>query len=207
MNTKTQQHGLTLIELLVTIFGFTLVVAGLFGLFSGIFRESSRQGSVLADSDQARKVSAQISFELRNLAPSATGGYGLATAQSQQITFYANVDGGSDIEKVRYYTQSNSLYRGITKPSGNPVTYATSNEVTYLVQKNLANGSNPIFDYYDGTYAGGASGQLSQPVNVTSVRYIKITMKVFNKAALDTSKSFNVTTGVAIRGYKSNLGD
>ncbi len=206
-NSLFLQVGFTLIELIVGIAIFTILALGIIVLVSNILTSSSQQSGLLADSDQGRKLAFRIMGEVRNGSTSNTGAYTLATADAQQLIFYSNVDGGVDIERVRYYLASGSLYRGIVKPTGSPLTYNLGSETSSVVQKNVANGAIPLFYYYDDTYDGTSDTFLAQPVNVTDVRMIKLNLRVYNKAGKTNTNYYTVTASGTIRGLKTNLGN
>ena len=155
----------------------------------------------------ARKLAASLTWELRNAVTGNTGAYALEQAGDQQIIFYSNVDKDSYIERVRYFISQGSLQRGVTKPSGNPLVYNSANETVKIVQNNLANGSNKLFYYYDGTYNGVSGSPITQPVNVSLVKYVKLDLRVFKKAGVVNTNYYSVTSGAAIRSLKSNLGN
>lgn len=199
------EPGFTLIEMLVAIFGFTLIIWGLIGLVSNVFLASSQQSSLLNDTDQARRLAFNIAFQLRNGQTGSDGSYVLNMAGDQQLIFFANVDNTPSVERVRYFVQNGQLWEGITSYNG--TTYNTSTEATTLVQNDLANGNNPVFYYYDGNYIGSSTQvSLSQPVNVTQVKYIKVNLQIFNKAGVKNTNTYTVTSGAAIRNLKTNLG-
>ena len=204
-NRKSQQ-GYTFIELVVTIFGFTLIIWGLVGLFSHIFSVSSQQGGLLSDSDQARKLAFQITSELRDGQSAQTGAYVLDTAGAQEIIFYSpNTDSDSGVERVRYYVQGGKLWKGVTQYNGS--SYDTSTESTTVVQNNLANGASPVFYYYDGSYVGSSTQtSLAQPVSVTRVKFVNVTLQIYNKAGVNKTNTYTVTSSAAIRNLKVNLG-
>jgi type II secretory pathway component PulJ len=199
------KRGFTLIELLVSIFGFSLIIWGLVGLYSNIFSISSQQGSLLSDTDFARKLAFQVANELRDAQTGGTGAFVLDTAGDQQLIFYSNADYDAPIERIRYYVQNGQLWKGVTGYNG--ATYNTSTEVAAVVQKDLANGANPIFYYYDGSYVGSSTQvSLAQPVNVTLVKFIKVSIQIFNKAGVKNTNTYTVTASAAIRNLKTNLG-
>lgn len=208
-NTKkgSAQSGFTLIEVVISIAIFSLIAYGIIFLVSNIFGSAQGQTTLLADSDQARKMSSNIMNELRNCQTSSTGAYPLATVDDQTLMFYSNIDSDSYIERVRYYVQSGKLYKGVLKPAGNPLVYNPANEQSVVVQSNLANGANPVFYYYDKDYDGSANNFLSQPVNVTAVRHVKLDLRIFNKAGVLNNNYYAVISSGSIRNLKSNLGD
>jgi type II secretory pathway pseudopilin PulG len=199
------RKGFTLIELLVALFGFTLIIFGLASLFSGIFATSNQQGGLLRDNNQAQNLAFEIAGELRNAQTGDNGAYVLDTAGSQQIIFYSATSQNPAIQRIRYFVQNGQLWKGITFYNGS--TYNTSTETTYDVQNDLANGANPVFYYYDGTYTGSSTQvSLTQPVNVTQVKFVKVYLQIYNKAGVNNTNSYSVTAGAAIRNLKTNLG-
>jgi prepilin-type N-terminal cleavage/methylation domain-containing protein len=201
------RRGFTLVELIVGIAIFTILALGIIVLVSNILTSSSQQSGLLADSDQGRKLAFRIMGEVRNGSVSSTGAYTLDTASDQQLIFYSNVDGGVDIERIRYYLSGGSLYRGVVKPTGSPLAYNLGSETSSVVQKNVANGAIPLFYYYNDSYDGTSDIFLTQPVNVTDVRMVKLNLRVYNKAGKTNTNYYTVTASGTIRGLKTNLGN
>lgn len=199
------ENGFTLIEIIITIFCFVLIAWGLIGLVSNIFFSANQQSGLLAISDQARKLSSQMVYEIRDAQTPPTGAYILDTAGDQQLIFYSNSDIDSAIERIRYFVKNGQLWKGITEYSGSG--YSTSTEKTALVLNNLANGSSPVFYYYDGSFTGSSTqSSLVQPVSVTAVKFIKVNLQIYNKAGVNNANTYNVTASAAIRNLKTNLG-
>lgn len=198
--------GFTLIELIVAVAIFSILILGVMALISNTFTVNRQQGGLLADQDQVRKVSFQVMSEVRNGTSSNVGAYPIDTAGDQQLIFYANIDGGLDIERVRYFVQNGKLYKGVVKPAGNPLTYNVASETTVVVQNNLAAGAAPIFYYYNDTYDGVTGAPLVQPVNVTAVRFVRIALPIANKAGVTNTNSYTVTAMATLRNLKTNLG-
>jgi len=201
------RKGFTLIEVVVTIAVFTLIAYGTLALISGLFSDSSQQSRLLSGGDQARKAAFKITNELRNAAVANTGAYSLAEASAQQLIFYSNLDGGTDIERIRYFVQNGALYKGVIKPSGTPLSYNPVNETVNVVQNDLGNGSSPVFYYYDDTYDGTVDNYLVQPVNINQVRLVKLVLRVINTGGKSGTNTYTVTAQAAIRNLKTNLGD
>jgi type II secretory pathway pseudopilin PulG len=201
------RQGFTLVELIIAIAGFTIIILGVVSLTSNVFTTNRQQGTLLADQDQARKLAFTAMTELRNGVASNVGAYALAEASAQQLTFYSDIDGGTDVERIRYFLQNGELKKGIVKPTGNPLAYNFGTETITTVQKNVANGANPIFYYYDGSYTGVTENPLAQPVNVTSVKLVKISLDISNKAGVRNTNKYTVTAIGAVRSLKTNLGN
>ena len=200
------EHGFTLIELVVAIGIFAILSLGVIGLMASVFSTATKQGNSIANADQTRRLSNQIMQELRNAVTASNGAHPIATANAQELTFYSNVDGGTDVERVRYYLSAGQLRRGIVKQSGNPVGY-TGTETSRVVQNDVANGATPLFYYYDENFDDSTDTALVQPVNIAVVTYIKLNISVYKKTSSTSSTSFTVDSGSALRSLKSNLGD
>lgn len=200
------QKGFTLIEIVVAIFVFSMISFGLIALMSNIFTFNRQQGLLLSAADQARQVATKIMNELRNAQTGMDGAYPLNLAQSQQLVFFSNADKDSGIERVRYYLQNGKLYKGLTEYNG--TTYNTSTETSLLVQNDVANSSStPLFYYFDGSYYGGAAqNPLAQPFSPTAVTFIKLNLRVYNKAGVKNSNFYTITAAGAMRNLKTNLG-
>jgi prepilin-type N-terminal cleavage/methylation domain-containing protein len=201
------QRGFTLLELIVVIAIFALMSLSAVVLVSNILTGSNKQAALLANIDQARSVSFRIMQELRNAVPSNTGSYALETCDAQQLVFYTNIDGGSDVERVRYYISGGKLYRGIVKPTGNPLSYNIGAETSTVVQNDIGNGASALFSYYPDTYDGTSGSALATPANVTLVRFVRINLTVLNKAGQVGTNTYTVTAGASVRNLKTNLGN
>jgi hypothetical protein len=95
------------------------------------------------------------------------------------------------------------LKKGVTTPSGSPLSYSSA-EVTTTVVHSVRNAtSTPIFEYFDSSY-DGTSAPLSSPVAISVVRLIRVTIVVDT----DPNRPFRaktVTTQVSLRNIKDNL--
>ena len=134
---------------------------------------------------------------------SANGAYPIAAAGTSSITFFSDTDKDGTEEQVRYYLASSTLYRGIVKPSGSPLTYSGS-ETRRVLATGLRNSSTtPVFEYFDGSYAG-TSTPMTYPLAITSVRLVKVNLTIDtdpNKAPI--LRTF--TTQTVLRNLKDNL--
>lgn len=203
---KIRQAGFTLIELVIAIFIFSLIAYGIIFLTSNIFTAATGQTSLLADTDQARKLVFQVVTELRNATYGSDGGYPLNSAQDQQLVFYSNANSDVYPERIRYYVQNSKLYKGVTGWNGSAYNPAT--EQVVLVQSDLANGTSPVFYYYNDSYTGSSTqAALSQPINIPQVKYIKINLQLTNVAGGTKKGVYTVSSGASFRNLKTNLGN
>ena len=108
--------------------------------------------------------------------------------------------------RIRYYLATSTLYKGVIVPSGSPLTYNLGQEKILTVQTDLISTTTPIFYYYDGNY-NGSSTPLTQPVNTTQIKYVKINLNILKQNTISDSSTFNISTGASIRNLKTNLGN
>ncbi|HPU92366.1 MAG TPA: hypothetical protein PLD97_02090, partial [bacterium] len=115
------------------------------------------------------------------------------------FTFYSDIDADSYPEKVRYFISGSVFKKGVTKPSGNPLTYNPLNEVVVDVVHDLTAGQQP-FLYFDSSYTG--SGQaLSFPVNILNIRVIHLSLTIDQKPSV-SPLPITVSSKVELRNLK-----
>lgn len=201
-----KNSGLTLIEMLMAIFVSSLLIMGSISLFKVVFTGSKQQTAMLGSADQARKVSFNFVNEMRNATTGNDGSYPINLANNTSLTFYSNYGASTgQINRYRYYTSNQKLYKGTIVPTGNPLTYNSANETTKLIHSGLASTSATIFKYYDGNFAG-TSSPLTQPVNVNQIKFVKIDLLLLTQNTKASTTTYTVSAGTAIRSLKTNLG-
>lgn len=189
--------GFTLIEAMVSIVIFSMIIYGITYLVSGILTNTGLQSKVLDNNDQARKVATAFSNEVRGAAVSATGSFPIESATSQQIIFYTQTP--TTINRIRYYLLAGKLYKGVTVPTG--ALYNLAQEVVTVVQSAVASAAgDTIFTYYD---QNGTA--LVSPVNLTQVRNIGITLKIYLQGSRNNINTYTVESSATIRNLKDNL--
>jgi type II secretory pathway pseudopilin PulG len=143
-----------------------------------------------------------LSMAMENLREASygdDGSYPISNVATSSITFYADINGDGEVEKVTYYVLGNTLYRGIVNSTGTPPTYtgqpqATSTLATYVVNST----STPIFQYYD-----NQGNLLSSPVNISAIASILTTLKI----DIDQSRSpstYTLIGSATLRNLRSN---
>ena len=108
-------------------------------------------------------------------------------------------------EQIRYFLSDKDLKRGIIKPSGSPLSYNSANEQISTLVTGINNGVSPIFEYFDSSYTG-TSTPLVQPVQITQVRLVRVTLKI--EEDTNPTKTIGpviVTSQVFLRNLKDNL--
>lgn len=200
-----QKHnaGVTLIELLISIFILTLIWLAVSAFQKDVFSLNSAISNSLNAQQDARRAFKTMAAEIRGASPSSTGAYAVSQANSTVFIFYSNIDSDQLIERIRYFLDGNTIKRGVLKPSGNPLAYNSANESTSEVVHYVANGATPIFQYYDSNY-DGTTPPLGEPVNTQAIRLIQVTAVIDLDAARPPSP-VTLTTQVSMRNLKDNL--
>jgi type II secretory pathway pseudopilin PulG len=199
---KQNKAGFTLVEILVAIFIRTLIMVAIINFQINVFSLNKISSNNLNAQTDARKTLKNMTAELRSMSPSDNGSYAIALTATSSITFYTDIDNDNSKEQIRYFQEGTNLKKGITKSSGG--VYNPGNESLTNLISDLANSSSsPIFYYYDKNY-DGTSAPLTYPLNIPSIRLIKIDIlidKDLNKAP----EAMNITTQVSLRNLKDNL--
>ncbi|MFA7314575.1 MAG: prepilin-type N-terminal cleavage/methylation domain-containing protein [Candidatus Magasanikbacteria bacterium] len=205
---KTKK-AFTLIELLVVIFIMLVLIVGSVQIFIVGNRNINIMWEQLATQNQANFAVNRFIDYTRTAEVSSIGAYPLEVTNPYELTFYANVDSDSLIEKVKFWLDSNNNFeQSITKPnmSSGQLSYDTTDGATETVLQLAHSISNfaiskPIFLYYDKYYNG--SGDALVNFNTTDVRMIKLQLQLER----DVTKSpvpLNVESTVLVRSLHNN---
>ena len=197
------KKAFSLIEIIIVVAIASAIFIAVFDFGNSIFSLNSDAQKNLSAQSGARRVLKDMAKGLRSASPSSTGSYPIALASTTALTFFVNIDSDLYKEQIRYFLQDKELKRGIIKPSGNPLSYNPASEQLITLVGDINNGASPIFEYFDSSYAG-TSTPLVQPVSITEIRLVRITLKIEK----DPNKSLGpliVTSQVFLRNLKDNL--
>jgi hypothetical protein len=163
----------------------------------------SLQGGLNAQID-ARHVVKVVVTELREVGPSALGGYSIDLASSTGITFYSDINNDGLKDRVRYFLSGREVKRGVTSPTGNPLVYNSANEqLTTLISDFVASSTRPLFQYYTDTYTGNTP-PMTYPIDIQSIRFVKVTV-IIDKDPNRSPGEMVVSSQVNLRNLKDNL--
>lgn len=201
---KTRPSGFTLLEVLLALGIFSLLIVGIVSFFIAGFKNKEIIFEQLSVQSEARKMAQDFVNELRSATVSSIGAYPLATAGTSTIVFYTNLDTDTYRERVRYFVDGTIIKKGIIKPDGNPLTYNPVSEIITESVHSVMATTTSLFTYYDQSYNGGAtSTALNQPVNVSQVRVVGLTVTL-EKNPLVSPAPLTVEAKTEIRNLKSN---
>lgn len=199
------KKGVTLVELLVTISIITVIGFLVSNFQRDVFSlNSSLQSSLSAQLD-GRKIVKNMVGELRSASPSSLGAYPIVSIGTSTITFYSDTNNDGLKEKVRYYLDAptKKLKKGVITPSGSPLTYSGSEELSIVINDVVNGTSTPIFTYYDSNYTGTTS-PLTYPIDTLAVRLVKVNV-IIDKDPNRSPVPITVSSQVSIRNLKNNL--
>lgn len=200
---RGHESGFSLIEVLVGIGISTIIGIAIYSFQRDVFSINRVIVSNLSVQGEVRRTLKIMSAEIRTASPSSLGAYALTQTATSSFTFYSNIDSDASKERVRYFLSGTTLKKGIIKPSGSPLTYNPANELVTDLIHDLANAATSTFTYYDEDY-DGTSPPLAEPIDISAVRLVKITL-VIDKDPAALPASMTLTTQVSIRNLKDNL--
>jgi hypothetical protein len=196
--------GILIVEIIIVIAISTLLVLAIGSFQRNILFFTGFLEDSISGAQDARAVLRTITREIRSASPSNLGTYTIAIASPQTFTFYSDIDDDGLKERVRYFLDGTDLKKGVITPSGDPLVYNPASEIiTAVLVHNVRNGEQDIFNYYDTNY-DGTTDPLPEPIDIISVRLIKITIVIDADPNRDPpAKTF--TSQVSMRNLKDNL--
>ncbi|MDP3880690.1 MAG: prepilin-type N-terminal cleavage/methylation domain-containing protein [bacterium] len=198
-----QQRGFTLVEILVAM-SITVVVAILITQFIGSITEfNQRFNRTLVGQEQASQTLQIMIPEIRSAAQSNVGNYPIEEAATSSFTFYSDIDKDGLYERVRYYLDSDgeTFSKSIIKPSGEPLTYSSSSEITRPMMTGIQMGTSSIFTYYDMHSTGTQSVALPAPVDVLEVKTVNIRL-IFDEGSTERPVIKSVENQATVRNLR-----
>jgi len=200
---SNQKKGFSTVEIIITMFILVIIGSALINFIISIFSLNKITNENLIAQESIRRIFKIMSSEIRSMSPSSLGAYALEQTSTSSLIFFSNIDNDPLTERIRYYLDGQTLKKGITYPTGNPLTYNPANEVLTELAQNIRNGTSSIFSYYDSTYDGN-SPPLDQITDSSQIRLIKINIIIDKEPLLPPGPLF-MTTQVSIRNLKDNL--
>lgn len=199
--------GVSIIEILV-IAGITATIV--FTVVSFRSNLGSLENFVnqrLQSSQDIKQTMQILTTEIRSAGPSSLGSYPIESASTSSVTFYSDIDKDGLFERVRYFLFSNAsgtvIKKGVIRPAGNPLVYATSSEIiTTAISNVIVNQLIPLFKFYDSAFTG-SQAPLSPPIDATKIRIVQLSVYADINPTKTPKAEFFMTT-VAVRNVRSN---
>lgn len=197
----SQRNGFSLIELVIGIgiaAAITFMVGSIGSQFSGI---ANFMNTKLQNEGNIDQVLGTMVADIRSMGPSGLGSYAIDAASSTSLTFFSDVDKDGIFEQVRYFLATSTINKGVIKPAGNPLVYATSTETVNAVISNVVSTST-VFQYFDSDYTG-TQNPMATPLNISEIRVVKVTLFVDVNPGKTPLPSFFTRT-INVRNLRTN---
>ena len=190
-------RAFTLIETVVVIAITALIFVTLGVLLSYFYKTNAYALEQSTAIGQARRGVEDAMLYLREASYGNDGAYPIKSAATSSVTFYANTNNDSIIERVTYVLINKVLYRLIATPTGNPPSYDGAIVATTTIATPVTNNeATPVFRYFD---KNGA--ELSAPVDISEISSVRTTVVVdvnVNRAPV----AFTLSGGATLRNLK-----
>lgn len=167
-------RAFTLIEMLVVVAIVAMVSLALTSVILEMYRSNAYVFESAISVDNARRGLSSSLESLREATYGQDGSYPLASVATSSITFFAEEDGDSAVERVRVYLLDGTLYRGVTDAAGHPPSYTGQTEsIRTMIGYVRNDGATPLFSFYD---SDGVL--LTAPYDVSEVMFVTMDIRV-----------------------------
>ncbi len=177
INKLKKYGGLTIIEMLVAIGIFTLGMVGATLLFSRAWQVNGYSLEMGESTSEVSQSINKILNYIREASQSDNGSYPIVSADGNDLVLYSDYNNDGKVERLHFYKSGQDILMGVTVPADTmPVTYPAGDQQTVTIADHIVNtSSQPVFAYYDDTYAGGAGqNPLTTPAMVSDIRLIEV---------------------------------
>jgi len=195
------RKGFTLVEALIAMAILVIMMGAVTAFFVFLYREQAADLVRIERINIANQAIKTISFEIRKINRGEDGSYPIESAQNQSLIFFSDIDNDGLTEKITYFLSGTELKRTITEPTGDPYQYVSPGDPVTIV-KDVRNGTDPIFKYYDENYTGSQSPLEGDPINVTEIKLIGINLDI-NSDNRYLTKPLHIETKVHPRNLKN----
>ncbi len=185
---RATRRGVTFVEMIVTIAIFSIIILGSSVFFVRMWTIHRFTLETGIASFIAQRGVDEVVEHIRRARSSQNGAFAIASADSDSIRFYDDYDDDGTVERVHYFLENGTLWRGVTEPmvdTGGIITYAEDDDTVRSIADHVINQSlgEATFIYYgtDGkvfSYNDIAENILIPPVTLAHIRMVKIVLYV-----------------------------
>ena len=188
---------MTLLEAVIYIGLFTVVIVAATASVQFFYKSNAYTVAQATAVTSAERGIERMTRVLREVAYASDGAYPIVSFGTNDLVFYAEVDGEPFAEKVHYSISGNLLLQGVVDSSGDPPVYTGAETVSTVSDyvRNTAQGV-PVFTYYD---KNGA--QITDYTRVAEVRFVTVSI-VVDVDQSTTPPSVTLRSSAALRNLK-----
>ncbi|PIT93243.1 MAG: hypothetical protein COU06_00910 [Candidatus Harrisonbacteria bacterium CG10_big_fil_rev_8_21_14_0_10_38_8] len=196
----SKNRGFTLLELVIAMGIFIGVAFFIVVLSRRVFDTTLEFSSSLTTQQQIQQTLQVMVPEIRSMAQSNTGGYPVEEASTSTLIFYSDIDFDGVFERIRYSLSDGVFIRGVVEPTGNPLVYSTSTEVTRELVYNIIEGVD-VFSYYSSGVTSTEELPLIHPVDIQLIRMIRVDL-IANQGSITNPSIVGGQEQVTIRNLR-----
>ncbi|OGG44131.1 hypothetical protein A2841_03980 [Candidatus Kaiserbacteria bacterium RIFCSPHIGHO2_01_FULL_48_10] len=191
-------HGLTLLEMLVTLAIFTIIMATIVSSVLLFYRSNSSAIEQAYQVESARKGVDLLVRDIREVSYADNGAYPLAAIATSSIIFYADTDRDESVEMITYKLSGASFLRTVVDSSGNPSVY-TSTGTTTVVSRYVQNNPQDVVIFQ---YLNASSTPISSMSEIVNVRSIVINL-IVNVNPTRAPGEFTLRSSATLRNLRA----
>ena len=171
---KNLNSGMTLIEIMVAVGILSVITLAVTFFALDVSDFGVNLGRSLVAQQEINLTFSTLISETRSIGPSEDGSFMIADASTSTFSFYTDIDGDGQFDKVRYFLNGGILKKGVIKsaavsPFYDPLEESISEVVHNIV---ITSTSSNIFYYYDKNYSG-SEPSMDQPIDKSKIRVVK----------------------------------
>jgi prepilin-type N-terminal cleavage/methylation domain-containing protein len=202
---KNNNTGFTLVELMVAMFMFSAIVAGVAGFSAYYFKNYAFSFEENQQIGLAQYAMTSMIREIREARSGDDGSWPIVQADDNTFIFYSDITNDGRPDRIRYFIQGTELRKGIIQPTAVPVSYPSANESVYIIATSIDVSGGPIFRYYNGNWPSDVTNNpLTLANRILNTRYVTVNLKI-NQTQNFAAQAYQLTSGVTIRSLKNNL--
>jgi hypothetical protein len=184
-----------MIETIITIAVFAIIIITLTTSVIYFYRANSYSLEQSFAIESGQDGVSRITQDLREMTYSDVGSYPIVSINPNEITFYANIDTDSGIEKVHYYLLNEILYRATSNAAGSPLKYPDTPDVTATVARYVRNveRGESIF-----TYFAADGSEVTDLDRIADVHFVRLDL-IVNVSPERLPNEFDIRSSAALR--------
>jgi prepilin-type N-terminal cleavage/methylation domain-containing protein len=198
MTRKTDNRGLTLVELLVAVAIILMVMPVLVTMILELYDSHASTLSRALAVTQGSNATEEVMRDVRGSVYGDNGALPIVAIATSSFTFFADTDFDGAVERVRYFLDDTTFRKGVIEPTSTS-SYPVGNETIEPIAYDIINNQDgtPLFRYFTATSTEITSSSDSLLVRRVSMEVV--TEKTFAQEA----SQVRTQTSASIRNLKA----